>query len=193
MAAVLFPPSLASQEIYRPQKLQATRSELKHLEIHPPLRLRCNTEIQRIAETIEQRGCTLGASSLTSVPLRTVNHDKWVQDRDFLPPRRRIDAPPMSYVISAAAYDDPLLHKKTEAFAAPVNKKNRESKSAGRPVLKSYYRAVNELSVAPPHVAGMTHCISDERTATAMQLAASRLQSRNCGKPTFPIKAASEL
>jgi hypothetical protein len=98
MAPLLCPPSLASQEIYRPPKLGSSRSENRHLELHPPLRLKSNTEIQRIAETIELRGPTLGASSTTKPVLRDVNHDKWVQDRDFMPPKRRPDAAPTSYV-----------------------------------------------------------------------------------------------
>jgi hypothetical protein len=60
MAPLLQPPSLASQEIYRPPKLGMSRSENRHLELHPPLRMKCNTEIQRIAEAIERRGPSLG-------------------------------------------------------------------------------------------------------------------------------------
>jgi hypothetical protein len=101
MAPLLCPPSLASQEIYRPAKMGGSRSENRHLELHPPLRLRSSTEIQRIAETIEQRGATLGASSSAKPVLRDVNHDKWVQDRDFMPPKRRPDAAPTSYVHAA--------------------------------------------------------------------------------------------
>jgi hypothetical protein len=187
MAAILCPPSLASQEIYRPAKLATARSENRHLDLHPPLRLKCSTEIQRIAETLEQRGSTLGASSSTKTALREVNHDKWVQDRDFMPPKRRPEPTPMSFVLSAEAYDDPLLQRKSAQPAAHAARKPRVSCSAGRPLPKSYYTAINEMSVAPPHVAAMSHAVGDERAAAAMQLVASRLQSRNCGTPSFPI------
>jgi hypothetical protein len=190
MAAILHPPSLASQEIYRPPKLGAARSDSRHLELHPPLRLKCNTEVQRIAETLEQRGSTLGVSSLVPVALREVNHDKWVQDRDFMPPKRRPDATPIAYVLSSEAYDDPLLHRKSAPKPGELPRKSRARSSTGRPLPKSYYCAINELSVAPPHVAAMATAGDAERAASAQQLAASRLHSRNCGTPCFPIVGA---
>jgi hypothetical protein len=91
--------------------------------------------------------------------------------------------------MSSEAYHDPLVHTKSE-FASKHAAPRRASSSAGRPLPKSYYCAINEISVAPPHVASMSHAVSDDRAATAMQLVASRLQSRNCGTPSFPILAS---
>jgi hypothetical protein len=187
MAPILRPPSLASQEIYRAPKVGGSRSENAHLALHPPLRLKCNTEIQRIAETIEQRGSSLGGSSSTAVALRDVNHDKWVQDRDFMPPKRRPDATPTSFVMSSEAYQDPLLQKKSQFAKNHLAQRRRSPTSEGRPLPKSYYCAISEISVAPPHVTSMSHSASDDRSAAAMQLVASRLQSRNCGTPNFAI------
>ena len=190
MAAILCPPSLASQEIYRPVKAGGMRSADRHLELHPPLRLRCCTEIQRIAEVIDQRGPTLGGGGESKHVFRQVDHDKWVQDRDFMPPKRRPDATPVSYVMSAGAYEDPLARKQRDSgLTSPSMKKSRSVSKEGRPLPKSYYCAINEISVAPPHVTSMLHAVSDDRSATAMQLVASRLQSRNCGTPSFPILA----
>ena len=190
MSAILFPPSLASQEIYRPPKLGGSRSADRHLELHPPLRLKCCTEIQRIAEVMDQRGPTLGGGGESRHVFRQVNHDKWVQDRDFMPPKRRPDATPTSFVMSAGAYEDPLARRSRDpGIISPSPKKPRSVSSAGRPLPKSYYCAISEISVGPPHSASMSHAISDDRSAAAMQLVASRLQSRNCGTPSFPILA----
>jgi hypothetical protein len=196
MAPLLQPPSLASQEIYRPPKLATSRSENRHLELHPPLRLKCNTEIQRIAEEIERRGATLGVGGSCSVALRDVNHDKWVQERDFMPPKRRPEATPISFVMSSEAYEDPLARKKSESALAPTSRRTASRCSTGRPLPKSYYCAISEMSVAPPHTASATHSLGDDRPAAAMQLVSSRLQSRNCGTPNFRIleaKAADVL
>ena len=92
--------------------------------------------------------------------------------------------------MSSEAYEDPLARQKSAptASAAVLKSASRVSTSTERPLPKSYYCAINEMSVAPPHVARMARAVGDtERAATAMQLVASRLQSRNCGTPSFPI------
>jgi hypothetical protein len=91
--------------------------------------------------------------------------------------------------MSSDAYEDPLARKKSENVLSPVARQTKSSGSLGRPLSKSYYCAISEMSVAPPHTVSNSHSLlSDDRPAAAMQLVASRLHSRNCGAPSFPIQ-----
>jgi hypothetical protein len=90
--------------------------------------------------------------------------------------------------MSSDAYEDPLARKKSENVLNPVARQTKSSGSLGRPLPKSYYCAISEMSVAPPHTVSNSHSLSDDRPAAAMQLVASRLHSRNCGAPSFPIQ-----
>ena len=156
--------------------------------------MKCNTEIQRIAEAIERRGATLGVGGSASVALRDVNHDKWVQERDFMPPKRRPDTTPITFVMSSEAYEDPLSRKKSEGMLSNIPRVTpSRGGTTSRPLPKSYYCAISEMSVAPPHTVSTSHSLSDDRSAAAMQLVASRLQSRNCGKPSFRIVEAKAV